>query len=212
MATVDDFANPPVLLGYRWKAIGDALPMCTCTINNNAQPLAPHIERLCQSRAIMTIHRLTHSGFVTPDIEAAVSRWSDLFRTSRVVPRPTWLASEEGVLSTMMFVTGGGLEPMQPVSSSTPYFEAMRRVGASIISRCGNRYSGSRGSAVAARSVGAAQTPWSRREHASTVAGSCICSRRAHRYERDETEFRLAHRQRPGRGPAAVQTCPGLRL
>jgi catechol 2,3-dioxygenase-like lactoylglutathione lyase family enzyme len=74
---------------------------------------------------MIRIHRMTHVGFVTPDIEAAAARFETLFDIVRTIPRPTWLATEEGVHSTMMYVTGAGLEPMQPAREGTPYAAAV---------------------------------------------------------------------------------------
>ncbi len=73
----------------------------------------------------MKIHRLTHVGFVTSDIEGAVTRWEDLFNLRRTIPRPTWYAAEEGIHSTMMYVTGAGIEPMQPATPGTPFAESL---------------------------------------------------------------------------------------
>jgi catechol 2,3-dioxygenase-like lactoylglutathione lyase family enzyme len=73
----------------------------------------------------MKIHRMTHVGFVAPDIEAAVGRWSALFDLTRTATRPTWLAAEEGVLSTMMYVTGLGIEPMQAMTAGGPFVQAL---------------------------------------------------------------------------------------
>jgi catechol 2,3-dioxygenase-like lactoylglutathione lyase family enzyme len=73
----------------------------------------------------MRIHRMTHVGFVTADVEAAAARFESLFDIVRTAPRPTWLAAEEGVHSTMMYVTGAGLEPMQPAGQGTAYAAAL---------------------------------------------------------------------------------------
>jgi catechol 2,3-dioxygenase-like lactoylglutathione lyase family enzyme len=73
----------------------------------------------------MKIHRMTHVGFVAADVEAAVARFGELFGITRNIPRPTWYAVEEGIHSTMMYVTGCGLEPMQPVAPDTPFAAAL---------------------------------------------------------------------------------------
>jgi catechol 2,3-dioxygenase-like lactoylglutathione lyase family enzyme len=76
----------------------------------------------------MRIHRMTHVGFVTPDAEASVVRWTALFGVKRLASRPNWFAAEEGIHATMFYVTGAGMEPLQPAVPGTP-FEAALKAG-----------------------------------------------------------------------------------
>lgn len=62
---------------------------------------------------------LTHVGLLTEDIEASVNQWQGLFRVRRTEVRPTWFASDEGVLATYLPFPGGSIEPLQPIAEGT---------------------------------------------------------------------------------------------
>lgn len=62
---------------------------------------------------------LTHIGLLTEDIEASVDLWQRLLRVRRTQVRPTWFASDEGVLATYLPFPGGSVEPLQPIEEGT---------------------------------------------------------------------------------------------
>jgi catechol 2,3-dioxygenase-like lactoylglutathione lyase family enzyme len=62
---------------------------------------------------------LTHVGLLTEKIESLVEAWERLFLVERTERRPTWYASDEGVLATYLPFPGGPVEPIQPIDPGT---------------------------------------------------------------------------------------------
>ncbi|MGW6332979.1 VOC family protein [Nocardia rhamnosiphila] len=62
---------------------------------------------------------VSHIGLLTDDIEACVQRWERLFNASRTELRPTWYASDEEVLATLLPFGTGAIEPIQPMRQGT---------------------------------------------------------------------------------------------
>jgi catechol 2,3-dioxygenase-like lactoylglutathione lyase family enzyme len=62
---------------------------------------------------------LTHVGLLTDDVESLVKTWERLFLVRRTERRPTWYASDEGVLATYLPFPGGPVEPIQPIDAHT---------------------------------------------------------------------------------------------
>ena len=62
---------------------------------------------------------LTHVGLLTEKIESLVETWERLFLVERTERRPTWYASDEGVLATYLPFPGGPVEPIQPIDPGT---------------------------------------------------------------------------------------------
>lgn len=70
---------------------------------------------------------LSHVGLLTNDIVRVIDDWDRLFGLRPLGLRPIWLASDEGVLATVIPVGDAGVEPLQPVGRETMQSRLLER-------------------------------------------------------------------------------------
>lgn len=112
----------PIISAILWHTFMHALFAARCPTSSNEPESCTLLMTTTATRnRSMPVPppSLTHIGLLTEDIEASVDRWQRLFRVRRTEARPTWFASDEGVLATYLPFPDGAVEPLQPIEAGT---------------------------------------------------------------------------------------------